>query len=492
LNSTTGLPVASPTITVNITGGSAATIYSDEGVTPKSNPFTGDSLGRFDFYVADGDYDIIVAGSGLTSYTIVDVTVAESTRGGFVVDSDHIQALLANAIYNAGTAQYNRVNTGRPAWRTEADSTVANDYWRVLHAVAAANPITWTEFLRLTNAGHFLPGATANLQDLGSTGAIWRDAYLTSLLLRYGGAFANQSTTSGVQIRSGSPIAAGSGVLLWLERHADGGDFNVRTSNAAGTADITRLNIPGATNAPVGADDGPSVDWVDVAEVALSNSFPGAAAFRSSPQHSLVGTHDTTGEHQWQTRVAMLSVSDSEWRLRRIFDGAAAVNMLSLSSAGVLTIIPTTAIIATGAANRCRMLQSMARVTKSATQAITANTDTAVAFDVETVDTDTLHDNVTNNTRLTAAIAGKYLVTGFVEYDTPSVAVTFSVWIRKQATTTYARTTLFDSSAVQITATALVNLAAGEYVELMTRVGEARTLQSGTSSTAFSMVYIGE
>ncbi|MGQ0569819.1 MAG: hypothetical protein ACT4P5_09855, partial [Armatimonadota bacterium] len=81
IRSDTGLPIISPTIDVFHVGTAvAATIYSDEGVTTKANPFTGDTLGRFDFYAPDGDYDIRVSGTGVTAYTIPDVTIADDKR----------------------------------------------------------------------------------------------------------------------------------------------------------------------------------------------------------------------------------------------------------------------------------------------------------------------------------------------------------------------------------------------------------------------------
>lgn len=108
--------------------------------------------------MADGDYDIAVSGTGLTPYTIPDVSIAESNQGGFILDNDHINVLLANATYNRATTQWNRIATARPAWRVEADSIGADDYLRVFHAVAAANPITWSERLRITASGHLLYG----------------------------------------------------------------------------------------------------------------------------------------------------------------------------------------------------------------------------------------------------------------------------------------------------------------------------------------------
>ena len=47
----------------------------------------------------------------------------------------------------------------------------------------------------------------------------------------------------------------------------------------------------------------------------------------------------------------------------------------------------------------------------SAEQSITTNTHTAINFEKELFDTDTIHDLVTNNSRLTCKTAGKYVIT---------------------------------------------------------------------------------
>ena len=51
-----------------------------------------------------------------------------------------------------------------------------------------------------------------------------------------------------------------------------------------------------------------------------------------------------------------------------------------------------------------------ARVKHSANQNITTGTWTTLSFDSEDFDTDDIHDNVTNNSRLTCKTAGKYLI----------------------------------------------------------------------------------
>ena len=66
-------------ITVYLTGTTTeATLYSNEGITQITNPVTSNSNGRFFFYIADGEYDLKVSGSNITTYTISDVQVVDA------------------------------------------------------------------------------------------------------------------------------------------------------------------------------------------------------------------------------------------------------------------------------------------------------------------------------------------------------------------------------------------------------------------------------
>lgn len=71
----TGAPAPGATITVTDVGsGSPSSIYADDGVTPKANPFTADAItGYFFFYAANGRYTVAVTGTGVTSYSHADV-----------------------------------------------------------------------------------------------------------------------------------------------------------------------------------------------------------------------------------------------------------------------------------------------------------------------------------------------------------------------------------------------------------------------------------
>lgn len=54
------------------------------------------------------------------------------------------------------------------------------------------------------------------------------------------------------------------------------------------------------------------------------------------------------------------------------------------------------------------------RAYRTTTQSITSGTWTSLALNAERFDTDTMHDNVTNSSRLTIKTAGLYVVTGNV------------------------------------------------------------------------------
>lgn len=62
-----GAPLSGVSVTVRIAGTvTAATIYSDDGTTPKANPFTNDSNGSLEFYAANGRYTIVLSKGGVT------------------------------------------------------------------------------------------------------------------------------------------------------------------------------------------------------------------------------------------------------------------------------------------------------------------------------------------------------------------------------------------------------------------------------------------
>lgn len=77
-NTATGLPLVGASVQVNTyPGGAPATIYSDNGVTQAANPLTTDANGKFSFYAANGHYQLVISGSGITTQTINDIIILD-------------------------------------------------------------------------------------------------------------------------------------------------------------------------------------------------------------------------------------------------------------------------------------------------------------------------------------------------------------------------------------------------------------------------------
>lgn len=115
-----------------------------------------------------------------------------------------------------------------------------------------------------------------------------------------------------------------------------------------------------------------------------------------------------------------------------------------------------------------------ARVRQSAAQTINNVTVTAITFDgTEDYDTGGFHSPTTNNARLTAPASKLYLVRGQVYYSPAAVNGAVAAWIYRnsdaQQVATDARAWLNSGAyGTCLGVTALVRLAAGDYVELRT------------------------
>jgi hypothetical protein len=72
-----GDAIAGAMVEVFNSNGTYATVYSDNGITVQANPMTTDASGYFDFYVADGRYNITTSGVKITTKTITDVLIVD-------------------------------------------------------------------------------------------------------------------------------------------------------------------------------------------------------------------------------------------------------------------------------------------------------------------------------------------------------------------------------------------------------------------------------
>ena len=135
-------------------------------------------------------------------------------------------------------------------------------------------------------------------------------------------------------------------------------------------------------------------------------------------------------------------------------------------------------------------------VTHNATQSVTSATPLTLAFNTERFDqaggsASTMHDTVTNNSRLTAVYAGVYQITGHIQWAaTPTSA---SIAVRINGTTTIAQSQVAaDYRYMQIST--MYSMAVNDYAELLVvqaSGGALNVLSTANLSPEFMMVRVG-
>lgn len=163
---TSGNCIASASIQVNVTGGAAATIYSDDGVTPKANPTTADANGRFSFYVADGRYDLVISGSGLTTYTLSDVEVSDAVGTSSSADSNY----KVNKI---------QVGDGAAAIPSIAFQSATGTGFSLVSGSLTAS-VGGTAFWKINSSGVLLPQTTGT-RDIGAVATRIANLYVNAI-----------------------------------------------------------------------------------------------------------------------------------------------------------------------------------------------------------------------------------------------------------------------------------------------------------------------
>ena len=130
-----------------------------------------------------------------------------------------------------------------------------------------------------------------------------------------------------------------------------------------------------------------------------------------------------------------------------------------------------------------------ARVTHSVNQSVPDGTFTALAFDTEDFDTDTMHDTVTNNSRLTATTAGKYLVGGTANFAASGTGRR-EVRIRKNGTDYIAAMHTDPGGGIDcpLSVSTEVELAVNDYVEFIAWQSSGVGLDV-TASTDYSPIF---
>lgn len=141
-------------------------------------------------------------------------------------------------------------------------------------------------------------------------------------------------------------------------------------------------------------------------------------------------------------------------------------------------------------------VQSGAKVYHNTTQSIPDTTETTVAFNSEVYDTESYHDNSTNNSRLTIPVTGRYKVGclfTFASWDTSTARRLYAAFRVNGSTSHRFIDFTLTASAPAWSAEIPLNLTAANYVEL--RVSQnttaSRNISANEAFTAFWITRIG-
>lgn len=126
------------------------------------------------------------------------------------------------------------------------------------------------------------------------------------------------------------------------------------------------------------------------------------------------------------------------------------------------------------------------RCVANATQSITDNTVTAIAFAAEDWDTNGFHDPVTNNSRITPNIAGYYRFTGAVFMGGRTDYVSIDCAMRKNGGTAVApaERKIFSTAATQVSGTVSVQCTVQMLMNGTTDYCELVVLQDNAANAA--------
>ncbi len=161
-----------------------------------------------------------------------------------------------------------------------------------------------------------------------------------------------------------------------------------------------------------------------------------------------------------------------------------AADTLDISAGGTRAVTIT--------ATRMRFPYFAVKATLDAIQTFTTEVEAAVGFNTEEFDSSTMHDLVTDNTKIVVPITGKYLVTTYVEWENNSTGIRKATLKKNGATTLRVhRVNAVNGDATSQHFTEPYSLTAADSLEILPYQNSGGNL-SITTGTFLAMTYIGE
>lgn len=133
------------------------------------------------------------------------------------------------------------------------------------------------------------------------------------------------------------------------------------------------------------------------------------------------------------------------------------------------------------------------RVKRTAAQTISDTTFTTINWDAEDYDTAAMHDNATNNSRMTAPTAGKYLLTVVISFDTSGVGFRKLAYTINGGANIMLKTDKVQGTVPQRTHGSTVeNLAANDFIEIRVDQNSGGDLDVQSAQSHATLTRLGD
>ena len=237
----TGLPVPNAQIRVLNSDGSAAQLYSDDGVTALTQPVLTDGTGQFYFYVSDGTYSLQVSYPGSPTKTIPGVEIFSDAEANplaeraVLVPVGETPPVLPDVATRAGKFLW--FNDQGQAFAADAGGDSAYQVW-----LNQGNSGTVNDFLNAIRGPIGPQGIPGSQGDPGSPG--------TGLTPK--GAWVTGTTYTASDYVTDTDGAGGT--ALYIAKGAPGHTFVSSTAPKDDPTNWTKLSAPAGPPGPAGSD----------------------------------------------------------------------------------------------------------------------------------------------------------------------------------------------------------------------------------------------
>lgn len=512
------VPAAGASVQVNVRGGGAATVYAAAtGATTLTNPLTATAEGNIEGWVDEGSYDLVISGTRITTYTQRFEAVAGAaelaTRVGVsvtdpVYGADRTGTADASAAFNSALASATTVLVPEGTYRLDSTVTLAAG-----------------KSLRLSKGATLKRVAAAT-----STDPVVRLAGNNAALLGEGTVQSEKASPRGVVNIGPASLTASEVNINWPRVDDDITIWGTKANGNVGLClDSTQPAGPAGFgagsnyNGSIGACFIRNVGTgVQVNELCAAHTF-GAIRFYEVGQYcyhirgGAAGASENTYLGGFTHFSAGVTVIKCERALYNEFYGVqaepgagsryydidtncTAVKVIGRDNCPNASIDASTSseLLVNGAlkvGGKSLTSPPAVRATMTAAQSIPDLTQTVIAWNAEDYDTAGMHDNATNNSRITAPVAGVYAIRAHLVFAGSATGFR-DIRVRLNGTTEIAQesrnTVATGGNSTGISLALDYPLAAGDYIELRAYHNQGAAINAGgPNAGSLSMHRVG-